>query len=89
MVYFFNSFFASFKSLQGYEDDIKEQTEKVAKKIIRAIEKNKNFKGIPFGFHFIRFWQAILPTCLFDFIFGEVVGIYHGMENFTGRELTR
>lgn len=65
------------------------KAEKVAKKIIRAIEKNKNFKGIPFGFHFIRFWQAILPTCLFDFIFGEVVGIYHGMENFTGRKLTR
>jgi hypothetical protein len=31
-------------------------------------------------------WQAMLPTCIFDFIFGEVVGIYHGMENFTGRK---
>jgi short-subunit dehydrogenase len=60
--------------------------EKVPKKIIRCIEKNKDFKGIPFGFHFIRFWQAMLPTCIFDFIFGEVVGIYHGMENFTGRK---
>jgi short-subunit dehydrogenase len=60
--------------------------EKVAKKIIRCIEKNKDSKGIPFGFHFIRFWQAMLPTCIFDFIFGEVVGIYHGMENFTGRK---
>ncbi|MEE0973025.1 MAG: hypothetical protein U0L34_02720 [Paludibacteraceae bacterium] len=30
--------------------------------------------------------QAMLPTCIFDFIFGEVVGIYHGMENFTGRK---
>lgn len=62
------------------------KAEKVAQKIIRAIEKNRNFKGIPFGFHFIRFWQAVLPSCLFDFIFGEVVGIYHGMENFTGRK---
>lgn len=62
------------------------KAEKVAAKIIRSIEKNKNFTGIPFGFHFIRFWQAILPSCLFDFIFGEVVGIYHGMENFTGRK---
>ena len=60
--------------------------EPTAKKIIRAIEKNKNFKGIPFGFHFIRFCQAILPIKIFDFIFGEVVGIFHGMDNFTGRK---
>ncbi len=60
--------------------------EPTAKKIIKAIEKNQNFKGIPFGFHFIRFWQGILPTFLFDFIFGEVVGIFHGMDNFTGRK---
>jgi all-trans-retinol dehydrogenase (NAD+) len=42
--------------------------------------------GIPFGYHFIRFWQAILPVCIFDFIFGEIFGIYHTMDNFTGRK---
>ena len=60
--------------------------EYVAKKVIRAIEKNKMFKGIPFGFHFIRFWQFILPTRMFDFFFGKVFGIYHAMDNFTGRK---
>ena len=60
--------------------------EYVAKKVIRAIEKNKMFKGIPFGFHFIRFWQFILPTRIFDFFFGKVFGIYHAMDNFTGRK---
>lgn len=60
--------------------------EYVAKRVIRAIEKNKAFKGIPFGFHFIRFWQAILPTCVFDFFFGKVFGIYHAMDQFTGRK---
>ena len=60
--------------------------EPTAKKIIKAIEKNKWFKGLPFGFHFIRFCQAVLPINLFDFIFGEVVGIFHGMDNFTGRK---
>ena len=54
-------------------------------KIIKAIEKNKNFKGIPFSYHFIRTCQAILPTSIFDYIFGEVVGIFHAMDNFTGR----
>ena len=60
--------------------------EYAAKKIIRAIEKNKSFKGIPFGFHFIRFWQFLLPTRLFDWFFGEVMGIYHAMNAFTGRK---
>ncbi len=60
--------------------------EPTACKILNAIEKNKNFKGIPFSYHFIRMWQAILPTAVFDFIFGEVVGIFHAMDNFTGRK---
>lgn len=60
--------------------------EYVAKRIIKAIEKDKSFKGIPFGFHFIRFWQFILPTRIFDWFFGEVMGIYHAMDAFTGRK---
>ena len=60
--------------------------EYVCKRIIRAIERNKSFRGIPFGFHFIRFWQLILPTRIFDWLFGEVMGIYHTMDNFTGRK---
>ena len=60
--------------------------EPTARKIIRSIEKNRNFKGIPFGYHFIRFCQALLPTSIFDYIFGEVVGIFHAMDNFTGRQ---
>ena len=59
--------------------------EYVCKRIIRAIERNKSFRGIPFGFHFIRFWQFILPTRLFDWFFGDVMGIYHAMDDFTGR----
>ena len=59
--------------------------EYVSRKVLRAIEKNKNFAGIPFGLHFIRFWQAFLPTRVFDFFFGKVFGIYHAMDQFTGR----
>lgn len=59
--------------------------EYVSRKVLRAIEKNRNFAGIPFGFHFIRFWQAFLPTRVFDFFFGKVFGIYHAMDKFTGR----
>jgi short-subunit dehydrogenase len=60
--------------------------EYVAKRIIRAIERNKSFRGIPFGFHFIRFWQFLLPTRLFDWFFGELMGIYHAMDDFKGRK---
>ena len=60
--------------------------EYVAKRIIRAIERNTSFRGIPFGFHFIRFWQFLLPTRIFDWVFGEVFGIYHAMDAFTGRK---
>ena len=60
--------------------------EPTSKKIMNAIERNKNFKGIPFGYHFIRFCQAALPTSIFDYIFGEVVGIFHAMDHFTGRK---
>lgn len=60
--------------------------EYVSKKVIRAIERNKIFKGIPFGFHFIRFWQTVLPIKTFDFFFGKVFGLYHAMDKFTGRK---
>ena len=60
--------------------------EYVAKRVIRAIEKNLVFRGIPFGLHFIRFWQFILPIPVFDFFFGKVFGIYHTMDNFVGRK---
>ena len=60
--------------------------EYVAKRVIRAIERNRSFRGIPFGFHFIRFWQAILPVRVFDWFFGKVFGIYHAMDEFTGRK---
>ncbi len=60
--------------------------EPTARKILNAIESNRNFKGIPFSYHFIRSCQALLPTSIFDYIFGEVVGIFHAMDNFKGRK---
>lgn len=60
--------------------------EYVARRVIKGIERNRTFCGIPFGFHFIRFWQAILPTRVFDWLFGELFGIYHTMDDFTGRK---
>ena len=57
-----------------------------SKKIIRAIERNQDFCGLPWGFHFVRFMQGILPTKVFDFVFGTVFGIFKAMDHFTGRK---
>jgi len=59
---------------------------KTSKKIIKAIEKDKYFKGIPFPLHFIRFCQGVLPVKFFDWFYGDVFGIYHAMDHFTGRK---
>ena len=64
--------------------------EYAARQIIRAIENNSLVKVvtklIPLPYHFVRFMQGILPVRLFDWVFGEVFGIYHSMDNFTGRK---
>ncbi len=64
--------------------------EKVAKRVLGAIEGNKKMlmlmKWIPQPHHFIRLLQGLLPMRVFDWLLGEVLGIYHTMDNFTGRK---
>lgn len=60
--------------------------EKTARKALRAVEKNTRFKGLPFAFRFARLMQGLLPMRGADYIFGELFGIYHAMDHFTGRK---
>ncbi len=60
--------------------------EVVAAKTLRAIEKNKRYKGIPFSEHFIRLMQGLLPGAIFDPLFGDVCGLYTVMDHFKGRQ---
>lgn len=59
--------------------------EPTARKILNAIERNRNYRGIPFSYHFSRMTETILPTWLFDWFFGSVCGVYTCMEHFKGR----
>jgi short-subunit dehydrogenase len=59
--------------------------EKTAKKIIRAIERNRIFKGMPWSYNFVRLMQGLMPVRLFDFIVGKGMKVYKTMEHFTGR----
>ena len=62
----------------------------VAERIIGAIEGNRKMlmlmKWIPQPHHFIRLLQAVLPMNVFDWLMSDVLGIYHAMDNFTGRK---
>ena len=65
-----------------------QEPEKVARKALRAVERDRWYRGIPFGQHFIRLMQGIFPQTWFDFIFGDVCGLYTVMDHFTGRQIT-
>ena len=60
--------------------------ETVARKTLRAVEHDRGYKGIPFTQHFIRLMQGIFPVRLFDFVFGDICGLYTVMNHFTGRK---
>ena len=60
--------------------------EEVAEKTLRAIEWNLGYRGINFPEHFIRLMQGIFPHRWFNFIFGDICGLYTVMNHFTGRK---
>lgn len=59
--------------------------EKVARKIIRGMLRGKIFVSMPWSVHFVRLSQGLLPIRAYDWLVGGVMGVYHGMETFKGR----
>lgn len=62
------------------------QPEKVAKKILQSIERNKPIASMPWSLHFVRFFQGVLPIWFFDWFVGGVMGIYSAMDEFKGHQ---
>ncbi len=60
--------------------------EEVARKALRAVELNLGYRGINFPSHFIRLMQGIFPHSWFNFLFGNLCGLYTVMDHFTGRK---
>jgi len=58
--------------------------EKVARKVIRGIEKNRPIVSMPWSMRLVRFGQGIMPIWFFDWFIGRVMGIYRTMEHFKG-----
>lgn len=60
--------------------------EKVARKVIKAIEQDRIFLTMPWSMHMVRFSQGIFPTRFFDWFVGKVFGMYRTMDHFEGRK---
>ncbi len=60
--------------------------EKTSERIIRAIEKETKILAMPLPFWFIRLSQGILPLGIYDWVMGNVLGIYDTMKDFKGRK---
>lgn len=59
--------------------------EYVTARIISAIKKDKIFLRMPRLMNFVPLLRGLLPVRLFDRVGGGWFGIYHSMDNFTGR----
>ncbi len=59
--------------------------EKIAKKIISAVQKDKIHLREPFMVKILPFLKGILPTRFFDFLAGRLFQVYHSMDTFKGR----
>ena len=60
--------------------------EKVARKVIRGIERNRPIVSMPLSMRLVRFCQGIMPIGFFDWFMGRVMGIYRTMEHFKGHD---
>jgi all-trans-retinol dehydrogenase (NAD+) len=53
--------------------------------IFRAVERNSPRLRMPWQMYSLPFIKGILPAPIFDLVIGKMLGVYSGMEKFTGR----
>lgn len=58
--------------------------EAIVDDIIKGVEKNKLFVRKPFMVNSLTFVKGILPTRVFDWFVGKVLGVYKSMDDFKG-----
>jgi short-subunit dehydrogenase len=59
---------------------------KVAKRIIKAIEKDRIYLSMPWSMRFVRFSQGLFPIWFYDWFVGRIIGVYKTMDEFKGRK---
>ena len=60
--------------------------DEISKKIIAATQNNKTHLREPFMVKILPFLKGILPSSIFDLVAGQLFGVYHSMDTFTGRK---
>lgn len=61
------------------------ETDKMVKLMIRGISRKKNTIEAPFMVRFVPLIKALLPDRAFNWVAGNLFGIYRSMDSFTGR----
>jgi all-trans-retinol dehydrogenase (NAD+) len=61
------------------------ETDDIVNRMISGIAKGKNQIKAPFIVHFVPLLKAILPSFIFDWLAGNILGVYHSMRTFKGR----
>lgn len=62
------------------------ETDDIVDRMISGIANGKDQIKAPFIVHFVPFLKAILPMSFFDWLAGNVLGVYNSMTSFKGRE---
>ena len=62
------------------------QPEPAAKKILDAVERDKILLSMPWFIHLLPLAKGILPSRVFDWVVGDVLGIYRTMDEFVGHK---
>ena len=60
--------------------------EKIVKKIMKAVRSNQIILKAPFMVKSIPVLKGVLPTRVFDYVAGDLFGVYKSMDKFKGRE---
>lgn len=61
------------------------ETDQMVERMIKGISKRKNKIQAPFMVRFVPLIKALLPASAFDWVAGNVLGVYRSMDSFSGR----
>jgi all-trans-retinol dehydrogenase (NAD+) len=61
------------------------ETDDIVNRMIHGIAEGKQFIKAPFIVRFVPFLKSVLPVPAFNWLAGNVLGVYRSMDTFTGR----
>lgn len=61
------------------------KTDEIVDRMLRGIAAGRSEIRAPFIVHSVPFLKAVLPPSVFDWLAGNVLGVYSSMDTFTGR----